>query len=309
MTVSASARKALPGAAELRREAATVRVGVEPGAPITSYIAAGRDWCADAWRDFGPTRAGCVLPTYVSGAGGTAFPEGGLLAADVPSVQVRADGKLGVITAQWPQTGYPLDWVRTVALDKDGSLLAQYRVHNMHDTTLPFVWGIPIPLPWDRSVAIDLPRGARGRVAWSVGRGLAASGSEFTWPSVRDGGRLIDLTQPTQLAQRSALLCFVELADGRFTVRAGKMTLEISGDSDVLTHARLHIVHDADLPGAPARRWWRRHRPMKTITIGPAAGAPDSLSDAVGSWRSAQWLEPGATMVWTVRYRANPRSS
>ena len=48
---------------------------------------------------------------------------------------------------------------------------------------------------------------------------------------------------------------------------------------------------------------------LETITIGPAAGAPDSLSDAVGSWRAAQWLEPGATMVWTVRYRANPRPS
>ena len=282
-----------------------MRIAVDRGAPITSYVAGGRDWCdVDAWRDFGPTRAACVLPTYVSGAGGTRFPDGGLLAADEPDVQLRADGTLGTITARWPQTGYPLDWVRSVALDVDGSLLAQYRVHNMHDATLPFVWSVPIPLPWERSVSVDLPRGARGRVAWALGEGMASAGAEFSWPSLR-GGKLVDLSRPAQLANGTALLCFVELAHGKFSVRAGGVTLEISGEPDVLTHARLHIINDAEIPGRPARRWWRRRPPLKMLAVGPSAGAPDSLSDAVGAWRSAQWLEPGATMVWTVRYRAN----
>lgn len=305
MALTAAVPHALP-AAELRRDGTAVRVAAARGAPITSFVAGGRDWCDDgAWHDYAPTRAECTLPTYVSGAGAASIPAGGLLALDEAGIQVRADGSLGAISAQWPPSSYPLDWMRTVAFDADGSLLAEYQVHSAHDEPLPFVWGLPIPLPWERSVRVELPRGARARVASSWGEGLPSAGSEFTWPSLRHGGRLVDLGHPTRLASRSAVVCFVELPQGQLSVRAGGVTLEVSSDPNVLTHARVEINNDADLPGSPPRRWWRRRVVKKTVAIGPAAGAPDTLSDAVGAWRAAQWIEPGATLVWTVRYRVN----
>jgi hypothetical protein len=41
------------------------------------------------------------------------------------------------------------------------------------------------------------------------------------------------------------------------------------------------------------------------LAIGPASGAPDSLTEALGSWKGAQWLEPGETKEWTVTWRAS----
>jgi hypothetical protein len=37
--------------------------------------------------------------------------------------------------------------------------------------------------------------------------------------------------------------------------------------------------------------------------VGPAVGAPDQLSEAVGSWGAARWIEPGETVTWDVRIR------
>jgi hypothetical protein len=38
------------------------------------------------------------------------------------------------------------------------------------------------------------------------------------------------------------------------------------------------------------------------LSIGPSSGAPDSLTEALGPWKSASWLEPGETKEWTVTW-------
>ncbi len=50
------------------------------------------------------------------------------------------------------------------------------------------------------------------------------------------------------------------------------------------------------------RKGWSSHpkrRPQVNLSIGPSSGAPDSLTEALGPWKSASWLEPGETKEWT----------
>jgi hypothetical protein len=266
-------------AAELRRGGSVVRVAVAPGAPIIGFSAAGVDWCAAGeWLDVGPSAGPCALPTYVPGAAGAAFPAGGLLARAEPVIDVQADGAVSSISAWWPPAPYPLGWRRVVTLEADGALRLRYSVTNGLRTQLPFVWHLPIPLPWDAALEIDLPRGARARLASASGEGLPNAGSEFTWPALRVGGGLIDVSRPAHMAEGRAVGCFVELPRGKLAVRTGAARLEMTSNATVVSHARVSVNHDAGAHGRP-RRWWHRHTPMVAVSAGPAAGAPDLLSD------------------------------
>jgi hypothetical protein len=59
--------------------------------------------------------------------------------------------------------------------------------------------------------------------------------------------------------------------------------------------------------GARARRrFWpfaRSARPLCTVSIEPCLGAPERLSDALGKWDGAHWLEPGGTARWSMTWR------
>ena len=297
-------------AAELRRGSSAVRVTIGPGAAISSFVTNGRDWCAGgAWQDRAPTSGACALPAFVATTRRPTFPDGGLLAVDEPTIDVEADGAAGTITAWWPPTPYPLGWTRLVTLEADGALLMRYAVTNAQRSPLPFVWGLPMVIPWGPSIAIEIPVGARARVAAAYGERLPAAGSEFAWPALRDGGKLMDLAQPARLRPQCAVLCYVELPRGRFVIRDGADALEVSGNPGVVTHARVWADHDREEEGAPPRRWWRSHIARHAVSVAPAVGAPDLLSDAVGEWRTARWVEPGETLRWDVRCRALPRDA
>jgi hypothetical protein len=289
--------------AELRRGATSIRVALEPGAPITSFACEGHEWCAGSWQDYAPTHGACALPTFVAGAAGARFRNGGTFLSDEPTVDVRADGAANAITVSWPASTYPLSWTRTVSLDADGAVRIGYAVSNGQRVPLPFTWGLPLSLAWSEDTGLELPRGARARVAESHGDGLAPASSEFTWPSLRDGGHLVDLTRPAALGAGRALLCFVELPRARFSVRRGDRALEIRSEPGSLTHVRVRINNGVADPDGPRRSWWRRRSAPMSLQVGPTVGAPDLLSDAVGAWSAARWLEPGETVRWDVRIR------
>ena len=63
---------------------------------------------------------------------------------------------------------------------------------------------------------------------------------------------------------------------------------------------------EASAPGARARaagRSGKKRAPACTIAIEPCLGAPESLSDALGDWDDAHWLEPGGTARWGMTWR------
>jgi hypothetical protein len=273
---------------------------------VTSFAADGFDWCATGpWRDYAPSAAACSVVTSTDAIPGAAVPEGGTLGADEPTVDIRAEGTLQEIIAWWAPVPYPLGWTRALSLEPSGELSARYAVTNAHPIALPFVWGLSIPLPPDRSTSVQIPR-ARARVAHAFGDGMPSAGSEFAWPLLRVGDRTLDVSHPTQLGAGRAVVCYVELAQGRFLVRSSGRTLEVRGTPGGVTHARVLI--NAGAAGAPgrARGWWRsREMDSRAVfSVGPAAGAPDSLSDAIGSWKAARWVEPGDTLLWDIRFRS-----
>jgi hypothetical protein len=251
----------------------------------------------------------CTLPTFVAGVPRGVLPDGGVLAAEEAVIDVRADGGTGAIIAHWEPRAYPLAWERTIALTSDDSLTIGYAVSNAQGNPVPFVWSLDIPVPWREAMAMELSRGGRARVASARGEGLPRSGSEFTWPALRDGGKLVDLSTPTHLMPRNAVSVHVELAREQILLRVDDSLLELSSSDGVISHAHLAVNNDADAENAPPRRWWRKHQAVQTIVAGPSAGAPSSLAEAVGAWNAARWVEPGATVRWSLQCRATTISS
>jgi hypothetical protein len=284
-----------------------VRTSVLPGAPIESLRQDDVEWCAaGAWLEHAPTIGACTLGTYVGGVPGLVLPAGGVLGTEEPVVDVVAAGTGHAVRSWWPPAGYPLGIQRLLSLTADGALHAHYDVSNAQSMPLPLLWGLTIPLAWRDDVRLELPVGARTRIAATWGEGLPTAGSEFAWPSLRDGGRLLDLSTPARLPRGLGVLCFVELPQGRFSVRTEQGILEVTGTPGVVTHARVLLDHDAPIPGRPPVRWWRRRPPARAILVGPTVGAPDTLSDAVGGWHAARTVGAGATLDWAVTMRGLP---
>ena len=51
---------------------------------------------------------------------------------------------------------------------------------------------------------------------------------------------------------------------------------------------------------------WKKSKPYSTVSLAPSVGAPDALSEAIGAWDAAQWIEPGGAMQWTMTWRGMP---
>jgi hypothetical protein len=279
-----------------------VRTTLANGGALTSVLFDDVEWCGTSgWTDHAPTIGACTLPTFVAGVAGQALPSGGVLPALVPRVSILADGTREVITSAWDADLYPLAFERTTTLDAEGAVQLAYRASNALTVPVPFIWGMSIPVDWDASVRLELPPGVRARVATSWGKGFPAAGSEFTWPHLRNGGELIDLARPAQLAKGFGVVCFVELPATGATLRTARGGITVRGTKGVVSHLRVLIDHDAPIPGRAPSRWWRRGSVYRNVSIAPMVGAPDTLLDAVGDWKAARWVEPGATMDWEVR--------
>jgi hypothetical protein len=282
-----------------------VRIAVAPGAPIISCRLGGRDWCdAGPWRDYAPTLGACSLPTFVTGAPRGALPEGGAMGSEPPDVQLNAAGAAPTIRATWRCHSYPVEWTRTVSLENAESVRLDYAATNTHRVPLPFVWGLRVPLAWRAAPALDVPRAARAKIDAAFGDGLPRAGSEFIWPSLREGGRLVDLSQPTGLGVRRSVACYVELSRSRFSMTVQGTSLELGGEAGVVTHAHVLVNNDCSERRHAPRRWWRRGDQEQEIVIGPSIGAPGLLSDALGSWNAARWIEPGDSVHWTIHARS-----
>jgi len=226
------------------------------------------------------------------------------MANEEPTVNVVADGGPGVVVAEWPAGQYPLAWKRALSLDDSGGLCAEYSVTNAHTVPLPFIWGLSQFFKWSDGVSIDIPGGARSRVAARLGNGQLSCSNEFAWPMFRDGGHLVDLSRPSNLGQHAGVLCYVELPRGRFVLRVDNDALEVTGDTNLVTHARLMLDNDTGDHRALRKNWWRRRVPRRSLSVGLAVGAPELLSEAVSASREARWVEPGETAVWSVGVRA-----
>jgi galactose mutarotase-like enzyme len=87
------------------------------------------------------------------------------------------------------------------------------------------------------------------------------------------------------------------MGTGRAAIEEEGARLEVSFDTAQVTHFGLWLNRGGWSPFA-------RGKGYRNLAFEPCMGAPDSLTEALGQWRSANWLEPGQTREWTLTWRA-----
>jgi hypothetical protein len=117
---------------------------------------------------------------------------------------------------------------------------------------------------------------------------------------------LLDVSAPGS-ARKLPFACklFVDLPPGNHAVSVleGDVMLTARFDAVQVPHVGLWINHGGWNP-LPKTSWlpWRKPAPYHNLALEPAIGAPDALTDALGAWGSAHWLEAGETRFWSVTW-------
>jgi hypothetical protein len=89
------------------------------------------------------------------------------------------------------------------------------------------------------------------------------------------------------------------MREGRAAVIEDGLRLEVMFKVDEVPNFGLWINRGAWTP-------LKRGKPYTHLSFEPCIGAPDTLEEALGAWKSAHWLEAGATRHWSLRWRAVP---
>lgn len=305
------------GSAELSAGGTTVVVMPALGGKIVSLHAAGREWL---WRnaripfqppgdegsfaltgDSGgldecfPTVAPCTLPTGIGPYGGTSLPDHGELwsQATTFTLETRADGMHA--STEWRGRRLPYRFTRALFVGGDGRVEMRYAVVNEGDKRLPFVWASHALLPLTKHSRIVLPPNARTRVWAQYGIELGGPGAEVRWPRVASAGRILDLSHPEQVASRFACMLFVDLTTDRVAVEEDGARLDVVVDPAQVPCVGLWINKGEWAP-------FRSRRGYRTLGVEPCIGGAGSLTEALGAWRSAAWLEPGQRREWLVTW-------
>ena len=257
-----------------------------------------------------PTVAACRLPSWVKGAGNLRLPDHGELWSRVPTVAIVTDQDGHSATCTWMGNVLPYRFSRTVTVRSDATVAFDYAVKNTADTRMPFLWSSHPMFPLTGRSRIVLPEGARTRVWAQQGVDLGLSGAEHHWPRLRSGGTLVDLSRPAALRQEFACKLFVDLPRAEVVVgleeRGARLEMHVHGRQVPQIGVMINRRGRAPLttPHAAVPKFLRkRSPPHSNLAIQPCLGAPDSLSDALGAWDAAQWLEAGATARWSRWWR------
>ena len=320
MTARAPAPGVPFGTAELRAGSTKAVIVPALGGKIISLEFAGREWLwggelagrsapvdgapYDEHADGGgydelfPNIAPCTLPSHVTRYGGLSLPDHGELWSQPATftLETRPEGTFA--TTGWQGRRMPYRFVRGVFVRDTGSVEMQYAVSNDGDVRLPFVWSAQALLPLTKGTRIVLPEGTRARVWSQEGVELGGPGAYLRWPRAAIGGKLVDLTRPDEVARTYACRIFLDPGAGRAAVEADGARLEVSFDIEQVRH----VVIGVNKPG-----WspFGKRRSARTVALAPSIGSPDSLSEALGAWRDAAWLEPGETREWRLTWRAS----
>jgi hypothetical protein len=256
-----------------------------------------------------PTVGPCRLPRWVKGARWRKLPDHGELWAQPPEFAIVTDQEGHSATCSWRRPPLPYRFTRRITVRPEGWVAFAYSATNTGAHRIPFLWSSHPIFPLTRKTRLILPDGARTRLLSQQGVDFGKPGSEHQWPRLRTEGKTIDLSRPFgAIAGDYSCKLFVELprSEVLLAVEEGGSRLEM-------------LLHGREIPtvgvsiskrttaGTPARggRWpfARKARASCTVSIEPCLGAPERLSDALGRWDDAHWLEPGGTARWGMTWR------
>jgi hypothetical protein len=330
VVTATGARAAEPGFAALHGGDASVVLLPSLGGRIRDVTLVGRQWLwhnpdvpftspgrdarfeqsvpAGGFDECFPTIASCRLPSWVTGAAGARLAERGALWAQRCDLSIDTGEAGNAATCRWFVEPLPFLFTRTIVVRADGVIRFSYSATNAGAHRLPFLWAAQPVFPLTRGTRIVLPTGARTRVWMDNGLDLATGLSQHSWPRVRAGGTLVDVSRPGAIGRRRfACTLFVELPRTECTVgiEEGRARLEMRVHGREISHVGIWINHGA--LGAAERREpafrWRRTRRYATVTLAPCLGAPEALADALGAWETARWIEPETSARWSMEWR------
>lgn len=269
-------------------------IPLAPASDGASYLETGD---AGGFDECFPTVAPCRVPGWVRTFGGIELPDHGELWSRTPELVVRTapEGQQAIVA--WRGIRLPYRFERAVRVAPDGSVRTDYRLTNDGGERLPFLWAAHPMFPLTEATRLVLPDGDRLRVHARHQIELGEARSEHRWPYVRGSGKAHDFAEPWTVAKRYACKLFVDLTEGHVTLREGEHELVASFETADVPHVGIWINKRGWTP-------FRREEPYLNLGLFPGIGAPDALSEALGDWKSAAWVEPGADRRWSVTWRA-----
>lgn len=309
------------GFAELRGGGSRVRVIPALGGRIVDLELAGRQWLwtneqlpyapptpgssymetADSggYDECFPTVGQCRLPSWVKAFGGFELPDHGELWSQTPVVNVEQYEGTQAIVSTWTGTRIPYAFTRRILVTHDGAVVMDYAARNDGRERMPFIWSSYPLFPLTPQTHLILPEGARLRVYGAHGIALGTTRTEHKWPFVRTGAFQADLSHPAVVAKRFACKLFLDMPraqESRAAIREGMEQLEVTFDAQEVPHLGLWINRNGWTP-------LKRSDAYCNMALAPCLGAPDTLTEALGDWKGAFWIEPGATKQWRLTWR------
>jgi galactose mutarotase-like enzyme len=313
------------GSAELRAGETRVVIAPALGGKITTLEMGGRDWLwrneripfappqdgAASWAETGdsggydecfPTVGACTIPSWIPRYGGLELPEHGELWSQSAAFELEtqqpaaAEGSGLCATCVWTGERMPYRFERTVFVEPSGAVVMRYTVTNEGQERLPFIWSAHPIFPLTPDTRLILPEGARVRVYAQHGIELFGSDAEHVWPRLLTPSGVVDMSHPDTIGKRFACKLFFDMKGGYAAIEEGDARLQVTFDVSEVPNFGLWINKRGVSP-------FRRRRPYTNFGFEPAIGAPDTLSDALGAWNSAHWLEGGETRRWSLRWQ------
>ncbi len=244
-----------------------------------------------------PTSAACRIPGWVRGWGGMELPDRGEIWSQLPEMDIDTGTDGQAVVTTWEGRRLPYRLTRLARVTADGAVVMTYHAVNDAADRIPFIWAGHPTLPLTPRTQIRLPEGSPFRVVAAHRLEMGDGRSQHRWPFVRAAGRVLDLLTPAAVAREFACRIFVEPSEGRACYRDGGEELEVTFDRKEVPWFGLWVNCRGWTPGRHARAY-------QNVAFEPCIGAPDSLSDALGDWKSARWLEPGEVCTWSTTWRA-----
>jgi hypothetical protein len=264
-----------------------------------------------------PTVESCRLPSWVEGAQSARLPDHGELWGQLPEIAIVTDQDGHSATCTWRGAALPYRFTRRITVHPEGWVAFAYAATNTGKHRIPFLWSSHPVFPLTARTRIVLPDGARARLWSQRGVDLGKPGAEHLWPRFSaEGalkGRTLDLSRPF-IATGGDYACklFVALPRREVTVvvEEGYARLEMHLHGREISGVGISINRESAAGPAGRRGAWpfsRNIRGASTVAIAPCLGAPESLTDALGAWDDAHWLEAGGTARWGMTWKGTSR--
>ncbi|NWJ41710.1 MAG: hypothetical protein HXX12_12160 [Geothrix sp.] len=287
----------------LRTDAAELRMVPELGGRVISLrrLSSGREWCWHQphpdwlWRNgpgdsFGASpQAGideCVPTVAPCRVGDRDLPDHGEVWFQCWELEPEALARQE-LSATVRLAVTPFQFRRSIRVGTDGAFLFDYALTNLGDRPEPYLWSFHPLLTLESGDRLDLPEEVRS-LRLNGGLGVTISqGDVWAYPEPFPGVRLDAGELPGMPGA-----CLKGFAGPLKTARAGI----VNG----LTGDRLELAWDGST--LPFLGVWinRGHGGFHHLALEPCSGAPDSLLDAVESWRQYRVIPPGETVRWSI---------